>query len=471
MTKRENGNVLKAAVWYTVSNFISKSIIYLCTPLYTRLLTTAEYGQYSNFISWQSILVALLTFDLSSSVGIAYIDYRDKDTFDEFISTISICSVIIPLSFCLIILSFHSYFSEFFDLGRNHLFILIFFLCFCNILDIFQAEQRSKIKYRVSSILTLGVSCGGVILTLALIFVMEDKLLAVLLGNILFSAVVNLGILGSILRRTTVFRWNCLQYALTIAIPLIPHILAGSILGSSDKVMITKLCGNKETALYSLVYTMAMMVTMLTSSVNKAWVPWFFARLSDGNTDLIKATVRKLFPFVSIAAFFICLIAPEAVFLIGGEKYAESVQLMPPLILHCVYNFVCTLYVNIEFYNKKTIGISVATVISSIVNLLLNYIFIERFGYRAAAYTTLFSSVLSLCFHLYKVKEQGMIHVFDNRYNITVLLATTVLCFLLLPTYELSVVRYVIMLIFIVIGSGIFYKNNILGIIRQFLKG
>ena len=123
---RKTGNALKAGVWYIISNFISKSILYICTPLYTRLLTTAEYGQYSNFISWQSMLAAFVTFDLSSSVGIAYIDFKSDLEFHEFISTISVCSVLIPMLFSLPVLLYLDEFVTIFDLDKTHLFILLF---------------------------------------------------------------------------------------------------------------------------------------------------------------------------------------------------------------------------------------------------------------------------------------------------------------------------------------------------------
>lgn len=456
----KEGNALKAGVWYIISNFISKSILYICTPLYTRLLTTAEYGHYSNFISWQSILAAFVTFDLSSSVGIAYIDYKNDWEFNEFISTISICSVLIPLMFSVPILLCSDWFVRFFNLDKSYLIILLFYLCFCNNLQVYQAEQRSKIRYKLSSILTLLISIGGVSFTLIFVLSLRNNLMGIILGNVLSNVVINVGILSVILKKTFVFKWKYVRYALLISIPLIPHILAGTILGSSDKVMITKICGSEKTALYSLVFTIAMIVTMFASSINKAWVPWFFDRMSNGDNDSIKKAVRRIFPILSISAISICLTAPEIVLILGGKSYLESVPLIPPLILHCVCNFVSTLYINIEFYNKKTFGISVATVISSIMNLLLNWIFIYAFGYGAAAYTTLFSSVLTLIFHLYKIKKQGMLQVFDNKYNILVLIVTFIACFFMLFIYPLRIVRYSLITVIIVVGYVLICKNK-----------
>lgn len=468
----KEGNVLKAGIWYIISNFISKGILYICTPLYTRLLTTSEYGQYSNFLSWQSILAAFITFDLSSSVGIAYIDYKDDLEFNEFISTISICSVLIPVMFSLPMLLYSDRFVRIFNLDRSYFIILLFYLCFCNNLQVYQAEQRSKIKYKLSSILTLLTSLGGVCLTLIFVLCLRNNLVSIILGNVLFNVVINIGILSVVLKKRFVFRWKYVRYALLISIPLIPHILAGTILGSSDKVMITKICGSEKTALYSLVFTIAMAVTMFASSINKAWVPWFFDRISNGDNDSIKRAVRRIFPILSISAILICLTAPEIVLILGGKNYLESVSLVPPLILHCVCNFVSTLYINIEFYNKKTFGISVATVISSIANLILNWIFIHAFGYRAVAYTTLFSSILTLIFHIYKIKKQNMLQIFDNKYNMMVLVATLFACFFILAIYPLKIVRYSLIIAIIAVGYVWLCKNKrkVFNVIKMLVK-
>lgn len=59
--------------------------------------------------------------------------------------------------------------------------------------------------------------------------------------------------------------------------------------------------------------------------------------------------------------------------------------------------FAYSLYVNIEHYYKKTPYITVNTIIAAASNIVLNFIFIPRYGYIAAAYTTLASYFISFC--------------------------------------------------------------------------
>lgn len=472
MQSKSIDNSLKAAVWYTFSNFISKVLLYLCTPFYTRILTRWEYGQYSNFISWQSILTALVTLDLSSSVAIAYFEYRDKDKFDSFISSISIGSVIIPMFFSAVILKFNDTFLNIFNMQWEHFVLLLWVLCFGNTLGIYQAEQRSKIKYKRSSILTLCASCGSVLLTVILTILMKDKLMGVLLGNSFINIIINFILLFVILKRRFNFKWGYVKYSLSIAIPLVPHVLAGTILGSSDKIMINNMCDSEKAGLYNLVYTISMIITMFASSINKAWVPWFFEKLSIGDDKSIKEVIRKLFPIMSFFTLGLCLISPEIVLVLGGRQYYDSVFLMPPLILHCICNFVSTLYINIEFFEKKTFGISVATVLSAVINIILNYFCIGIWGFKAAAYTTLFSAIVSLGFHLYKVKRQKMLYVFDNKFNMIMLVLTIGLCLVIQLTYKNFFLRYSLILLYIIALTRQIYNNRerLQNVINKVLK-
>lgn len=434
-----------AAVWYIISNFISKALLYVCTPLYTRLLTTSEYGEYSNFLSYQNILVTLATLELGASIAIAYYDYEDDKEFDGFVNTISIFSYLIPSFFCTIIFIFNDYFSKLFSIKFKYLIILLVYITLNNTINIFQAEQRVRLKYKLSVAVTLGTSIFTVVFTLIFAFAFQDTLQSILLGGVFVNVIVSSILAFKLWLRNNAIKWDYLKYALRVAVPLVPHTLAGSILGSSDKIMIMKYCGGEMTALYSLVYTISMIITMIASSINKAWTPWFFDRLKNNKMDQIKNVSNVIVLIMAIFSFVMCLLAPEILWVMGGSAYASSSVLMPPVISACFCNCISTFYINIEFYNKKTAGISIATVISAFLNVLLNYIFIRKFGYIMAAYTTLISSGITLLFHLFKVSRQGMWRVFDNKFFLTTMIICLILSLGLLPCYNNYIMRYIIL--------------------------
>ena len=59
----EGNKVIKSGVWFTVSNFIMKSIGFITTPIFTRLLTKAEFGDFNNFQTWMMILLYITSLN------------------------------------------------------------------------------------------------------------------------------------------------------------------------------------------------------------------------------------------------------------------------------------------------------------------------------------------------------------------------------------------------------------------------
>lgn len=471
MLNRNTDNTIKAATWYTVSNFISKCFVYLFTLISARFLTTAQYGQFSSFTSWYAILVALISLDLSSSIGTAFLDFNEEETFCGYISSVSVCGAAIPLICSVIMIVFHDFWMKLFELNWIMFICLLMYVSFSPIFEIFQTEQRNRIRFKESSIATLLVSCGSILLSLLFLLIFKNNLNAIILGTVILPVLAGAITLWKNLKRSRAIRKEYIIYALRIALPLIPHVLAATVLGSSDKIMIKKICGDEDTALYSLVYTISMIVTMFAMSINRAWVPWFFEKLRNNDRIVVKNVIRKILPVILVISVGICIFAPEVI-LIGGEKYAAAKILIPPLVLHSVYNYYYTLYVNVEFYEKKTFGISVVTVATAFLNVLLNYICIRIFGYWAAAYTTLFSALLTLLAHMYIVKKMGMLETFDNGYMIKLLIINTVFCLLILLLYRSNIVRYFIGMVFMVCCGIYTIKNrhNVIMLIRKIVK-
>ncbi|MFK2360612.1 oligosaccharide flippase family protein [Bacteroides fragilis] len=68
---------LKAGIWYSASNIMLRSVSIITAPIFTRLLTTEDYGKISNFTSWQNILAIFMGVFLNYSIGRAKIDFKD----------------------------------------------------------------------------------------------------------------------------------------------------------------------------------------------------------------------------------------------------------------------------------------------------------------------------------------------------------------------------------------------------------
>ena len=89
---------VKASVSYTICNILQKSLSFITLPLFTRLLTTEQYGQYSVYASWSAILTIFITLYLSSgSFSKAMVKFEDAR--ERYLASVQNITVLLAVVF------------------------------------------------------------------------------------------------------------------------------------------------------------------------------------------------------------------------------------------------------------------------------------------------------------------------------------------------------------------------------------
>ena len=93
--------------------------------------------------------------------------------------------------------------------------------------------------------------------------------------------------------------------------------------------------------------------------------------------------------------------APEGVYLLGGEEYLQALPIVPILICGTFFSSFYFIYANIEFLKKKTQFVFPITLVGTLLNIGLNWLLIPKMGYEAAAYTTLIGyAFIAVCHYI-----------------------------------------------------------------------
>ena len=435
---------LKSGVWYTVSNFLLQGVAFITTPIFTRLMTKSDFGAFSNYTAWLSIVAIVCTLEFKSSVSRAYYDFTED--FDGYLSSITFLGTLITAGFYALVLIFRGFFESL--LGMDFLYINIMFLnvLFAPALEILQAKHRIQLKYKAFVAVSIVTTLSSTLLSVLLVTRLENRLAGRILGQalpLIIAYIIAFILVTS--RGKTIYNKTYWKYALVFSAPIVPHLLSNTLLGSSDKVMITYMIGSEANAIYSLAYSCGMIISVLFTSMNQAWVPWLFEKLHEEDHMTVKK-VSKLY----LAVFMIMLegavlLAPELMLIMGGRSYEEATVLVAPIMLGYGFKFAYTFYVNIEQYEKKTYFISVGTIAAAVINIVLNLIFLPRYGYAAAAYTTLAGYVILMVLHLIFcrsiLKIAGM---YDNVFILLALGLMTVAGLASQLLYNNSPVRYIV---------------------------
>ena len=471
-------SVLRAGIWYTISNFIVKGITFITMPIFTRIMSISDIGGFSNIISWFSILSIITTFELYSSVTIARFDYK-KDL-DSYISSTLFLGSLITFLFYVIVLIFNSFFQNIFSMDFETINVLFIYMLVYPAIQMFQVENRIKYNYKPIIIVSIGSSIISSVVSLLCVGLIENSLKSRVYGYYVPLIIMSILIYIFILYKGKSISRKYWKYSLTISFPLIWHLLAGNLLNSSDKVMISNMLGTEANALYSVAYSCSMIVSLLWTSMNSAWSPWAFEMMEQKKYELLKKNSKPYFIFFNSIVIIFMLFAPEILYFMGGSDYLSAVYVIPPVMVGYVYQFAYSLYINIEYYNKKQKFIALGTIIAATVNILLNYFWIPKFGYLSAAYSTLIGFILLFIIHFLIVKRLGYENWYDTKFLFCTLFIINIIGFFIIILYRFNTVRYLIILI--IIGSMALLmikmrkllfniiKENSLNPLRRFIK-
>ena len=446
MIGENSEKALKAGAWYVVSSVIVKAIATLSTPIFTRLMTTEEFGMASTFVSWYTLLLPFCTLNLTYSIGRAKLDY--PKTLDKYVGSMQLLSMVVTGIWVGFTIVFIKPLSSFFELSVPLVVFLCIYLLFTPTIHFVQNGYRYRYRYKQNIAIAWYIALSTVILSLILILANPgDKAVLRGAGIALPNCVLSIFLWIKALRNGNIsVNKEYWKYGVTLSLPLVLHTVCLGVLSQSDRIFIAKICGQSDTGVYSLVYSYGIIITVITNAIADGWLPWFHDNYYAGNFESIRINARRIVILGCYIGLACVALAPEAIRILGGAKYLRGLPCATPVIIGIVCQYIYTHYVNIEMHLKKTKYVSFGTVFAAIMNIALNAIFIPRYGYVAAAYTTLASYIALMFIHFLITRMVLKVRLYDDRFMFGCLIVTALISFVLMNTYSMTVVRYLIII-------------------------
>lgn len=448
----------KASIWYTICNFFQKGISFIVVPIYVRLLTTEEYGEWSVFQSWAAILIIFASLNLYAGVYTkTLVDMPNKTDRDRYTSSMLGLGTLISIGFLIVYGVLHEWCNRLFELDTSFMLLLFLYFIVYPAFSFWTTRQRVEYKYRPMIIVTIIMSLLTPIISLLLLQHTELRAKALILGFLLTQCAVGVFFyIYHFWKGKCFYKKTYWQYAIKFNSPLIPHYLSLIILGQSDRIMIKHFCGESDAGIYSFAYQIATAINILISAINGARVPWTYEQLKEKRLNQLKKITNLLTAFMAGITLVICLISPEIINVLGTSDYSIAVYVIPVVTLGIYFTFVYDLYSSVEFYYGATKYVMYASVIGALLNILLNAIFIPIFGFIAAAYTTLVCYIVFMLMHYLFAKKvirlQRFIEpVYDNKTIFILSFIISGVCLTSMMTFNYLIIRIVIILAIITI--------------------
>lgn len=437
---------MKAGICFSAAMFMQKGLQSLSTPIFTRMMSPVEYEGYTVYYAWSSIITIIATLCLSSGVLNNQL-IKGEESRDKIVSSMQGLASIWAIGFlsiCSLLFGFGFRFNEM----PLHLWILMLIsFVFSSSLELWTVSKRFYYEYQSPCIVMIIVALLTFFVPFAFVLFSTDKENARILGTILVNLVI--GIIFWIYnyqKGRVLYSEKIWKTALAFNLPLLPHFLSLSILNQIDKIMIEKYCVPGQAAIYSVAHTVSAIIQLLMTAINYSLVPWTYQKLKNREYENIAKKSNIILLTVGVVLAILMLFAPEVMTIMAPKEYREAIYIIPSMTAGIYFNYLYQLYSRIELYHERTKPMMVGTVSCAALNIVLNYILVNKYGYMAAAYTTLFCYFCLCLMHAVLARKivfefQYDTTPFNSRGIVMISVGVLVVTLLMPMLYKVDIVR------------------------------
>lgn len=447
---------VRASLWFLICSFMQKGVSTITTPIFTRIMSTNEYGNYAVFNSWMGIISIVVTLQLSSGLyEQGLVKFSDERSI--FSSSLQGLNLSLCLIWSLIYLPFRAFWNGLFSLTTVQMLAMLALIWSSSVFRFWSAEQRVAYKYKHLVLITLLVSILNPVLSVFFVLNAEDKVTARILGVLIAELIGYTGLFVFQMRRgRTYYSSRFWKYSIIFALPLIPHYLAQIVLASSDRIIIQRMIGESQAGIYSLAYTISSVMTLFNTALSQTISPWIYQKIKVGKINEIAGVSYIAICLIGILNLFLIILAPEIVRIFAPPSYYEAVWIIPPVAISIYFIFMYDFFAKFEFYYEKRVFIMTASIAGAVLNILLNYLMIPVFGYIAAGYTTMLCYIIYVIGHylfMRKVVTQniGDVQVYNPRILLGLSCSLLILGFAFSVTYLNNYVRYTVLVVSLIL--------------------
>jgi O-antigen/teichoic acid export membrane protein len=419
--------ILNHSFNYLFAELFNKGLVFFTMPVFTRLLTPAEYGQIGVFFTIVSIITVILSLNINASIVIKYND--ENDNFKSYLGANFLFLLLFLILSNLILLFFSDYIVVKFGMNFNVFVAGLITASMTVIIQYYLSYLQSKQQSRKLANLNILKNLAVTIMSLLLIYLIStDKHYGIIFSNLCVSL-----IFAIICTRYLMCDFNFtlekkyIINALNFSIPLLPHSIAGVIYSQYDRLMITSYLGADSAGIYYLSYNIGLMIVVFVSAVNSAWIPYFIENINNDNYHKIQKYSELFILATCLVSLGLILFGRTLVEIMANSQYVDAHKYVPFFAVAGVFNMLYSLFSLYLFRKEKTGVISVISIFCCLLNVISNYFLIPLLGLFGAALSSVLTS-LALFYMNYSAAKKGggiIISIKGALYDIAILIAVS----------------------------------------------
>ncbi|MBQ0115228.1 MAG: lipopolysaccharide biosynthesis protein [Bacteroidales bacterium] len=394
---------------YGLSSIIGRFLNYLLVPLYTAKIAAASggYGIITNVYAYTALLLVILTYGMETTL-FRYINKENEDP-DKVYTTILTSVGTTALLFVALVLGGLGWIAPAMGYAEHPEYIGVMAVVVA--LDAFQAipfsylrAQKRPIKFATLKLLFIFMNIGLNLLyfvvlpdlypghedTVGLIYDPKVGVGYAFFLNLVCTGLVTFGFWKELFGVKWRFDWSLLKQMLRYSWPLLVLGIAGILNQTVDKILFPYIYpgadAQAQLGIYGAAVKIAMIMALITQAFRYAYEPLVFDKGNSKNNPEIQAMGMKFFVIFTLVAFLAVMAGIDVLKHIIGRDYWAGLVVVPIVM---VAEMMMGVYFNLSFWYKltdRTIWGAVISGIGCLMLLIVNILFVPRYGYIACAW-------------------------------------------------------------------------------------
>ena len=406
----------KNTLLFALGNFGTKFISFFLVPIYTKVLTTEDYGIVDLVSTIGIVLAPLIILNISESLMRFPLD-KNADNEGILSVGIHIWFFSFPLTGILILLT-----SAIPIVSQYSIYIGLYTFALASS-QLFLSYLRGKeklLRYSIGNIInSLFVAVFNIFFLVVFRFGISGYLLAYVVANFITAiyAVFAGGVISD-LKKYHIDK-KLLKTMLKYSIVLAPNTFLWWITNSSDRIMVTAMISAAANGIYAVSYKIPTLLSTVAQIFNQAWsYSAIHENESADKTEYSNAIYNGLVGVSTIAASIMLLIIKPFLFVYVDHQYFEAWKYTPYLIIGFVFlslgSFLATPYV----VEKDSKGFLFSATFGAFVNIIFNFVLIPVIGVSGAALSTCISYIAVVVYRVIDTRKYIIIRVLNLKHLI-----------------------------------------------------
>jgi O-antigen/teichoic acid export membrane protein len=430
---------------YGMGTVVPRLLNYIVlTPFFTRVFQLGEYGIVTELYAYIVFLMVILTYGMETG----YFRYAEKHAVPDEVFTTSLVSLFVTSSlFIAVVTVFSQNIANIIGYPDNQgYFIMIGIIVG---VDAFTAIPFARLRQKNKALKFALLKIAGVVINIVLNFLFlyfiptyhlneKYEFIAavysakigvgyVFISNMVASLVTLLLLTEEILKVNIKFNRKLWKELIYYSLPLLVAGLAGTVNEALDRVMLKHLIPAdlhplEQLGIYGANYKIAVLMQLFIQMFRFAAEPFYFSKAKEKNAEWLFGDVMKYFVIVCMLIFLMVTLYIDIFKHFIGRSFYGGLNIVP-VILYAI--FLLGVFFNLSIWyklkNLTQYGAAI-TIGGALITVIINWIFIPRYGYTASAWAH-FICYLSMVIFSYFIGQ----HFYRIRYDLKVFLLYAIL--------------------------------------------